>query len=540
MRKYSISKVVLSAILTLFVSTKASAQQPDFLFKQQYPFEWTYGGTHSLEISDDKGETECYFIAVCDLNTIGYVTGNKDLMIRDDIQPAKVLKLSPEGELLGEMAMSEEGNYSSIIRLYHDPSNPNYCLAVGTVLDSTLSCVKPYLAKFDFNLNMAWLKIIDLPEDYCNLLGGRSFMDSQGDIVFCSWPFHYDPNGFSFYSNMLYLRISSDGDLLAMGDSPYTSSMFNLAQGDLFEYSDGTGDYGQTFVGEPEGYKNNPVFFVRMNREFTVFQTKELVEDIRLSETEGINIAGSYSEAFTTGLPNGSKFMSVKGIYYRMLGSYEDVIVSMKLDPNDSIVALSFIPHDNDSARALAFCHGMDESEERAFFVCNGVYEPTAWNYGGEIEGLNRFTVTKTDADANIIWSRFYEDGEHVFHPCSVMATSDEGCLVTGRYWTLDKSEAYLFVIKFFADGSLSVPEMEKFVRPYCFYPNPAKDQLHMQFSPDVQPKQVELYDLQGRLVHTQSNGFKRVDMSRLPVGTYMMRVTLEDGKVFSDKVVKE
>ena len=30
------------------------------------------------------------------------------------------------------------------------------------------------------------------------------------------------------------------------------------------------------------------------------------------------------------------------------------------------------------------------------------------------------------------------------------------------------------------------------------------------------------------------------IDMSQLPAGTYTLRVTLEDGKTYSDKVVKE
>ncbi|MBR5082268.1 MAG: T9SS type A sorting domain-containing protein [Bacteroidales bacterium] len=539
MKKIAFLFVYLAALLN---STTAFAQQPDFLFEQQYPFEWSYAGTHSLEICNEKGGTECYFVAACDLNTIGYTTGGKDLMIRDDIQPAKVLKLSPEGELLGEMAMSEEGRYSSIIRLYRDPSDPKFCLAVGTVLDSTLSCVKPYLAKFDSNLNMVWLKMIDLPEDYCNLMGERSFMDSYGDIVFCSWPFHFDPNGYFEWSNMLYLRLSSDGELLAMGDSPYYSNLFYLAQGDLFEYTDGTGDYGQAFVGQPEGYNNPPVFFARMNRDFTDFQTRDLVENIAISSTDGIIIRDYYAESFVVSLHDGTKYLSTRGVRWDgwSPGLYDEVIVSMKLDQNDSIVALSFIPHDNDSVRALAFCHGMDESDEGAFFICNGVYDPRAWQYQGEIDGLNRFTVTKTDADANIIWSRFYEDGEHVFQPCSVMATSDEGCLVTGRCWTLDQTEAELFVLKFYADGSLSVLEKEEYVRPYTFYPNPTSEQLRLLFSPDVHPAHVELYDLQGRLVHRQNKAIESIDMSRLPTGTYTMHVTLEDGKTYMDKVVKE
>ena len=105
---------------------------------------------------------------------------------------------------------------------------------------------------------------------------------------------------------------------------------------------------------------------------------------------------------------------------------------------------------------------------------------------------------------------------------------------------SMDELDPEVFLLKFYSDGSLPVPEMEGVVRPYAYYPNPAKEQLHMQFSPDVQPAQVELYDLQGRLVHTQSKAFENINMSQLPAGTYTMRVVMEGGRNYSDKVVKE
>jgi hypothetical protein len=74
----------------------------------------------------------------------------------------------------------------------------------------------------------------------------------------------------------------------------------------------------------------------------------------------------------------------------------------------------------------------------------------------------------------------------------------------------------------------------------YLAYPNPAQDRLHLQYSPDVKPMQVELYDLQGRLVCSQSQGLESVDMQGLAPGQYLIKVTLEDGKSFTDKVVKE
>ena len=74
----------------------------------------------------------------------------------------------------------------------------------------------------------------------------------------------------------------------------------------------------------------------------------------------------------------------------------------------------------------------------------------------------------------------------------------------------------------------------------YLAYPNPTQDQLHLQYSPDVQPKTIELYDLQGRLVRSQNQGLESVDMQGFASGQYLMKVTLEDGKSFTDKVVKE
>ena len=71
-------------------------------------------------------------------------------------------------------------------------------------------------------------------------------------------------------------------------------------------------------------------------------------------------------------------------------------------------------------------------------------------------------------------------------------------------------------------------------------YPNPVEGLLRLDFSPDVKPASVELFDLQGRLVHRQDNSFESVNMSQLPAGIYTLRVTLNDGKSFSDKVVKE
>ena len=88
-------------------------------------------------------------------------------------------------------------------------------------------------------------------------------------------------------------------------------------------------------------------------------------------------------------------------------------------------------------------------------------------------------------------------------------------------------------------DGVVNASEGVE-VRPFSYYPNPAKDMLRMDFSPDVQPERIDLFDLQGRLVGSQANSFEHVDIAPLPGGIYTMRVTLKDGQTYSCKVVKE
>ena len=127
----------------------------------------------------------------------------------------------------------------------------------------------------------------------------------------------------------------------------------------------------------------------------------------------------------------------------------------------------------------------------------------------------------------------------------TVEALPNEGCaflywevggeqVSTDNPYTFELGEDTGVVARFSGAG------VDETCQLFSIYPNPAKDKLYTQFSPDVQPVQVELYDLQGRPVRTQRSAFETIDLSRLPAGTYTMRVVMKDGKTYSDKVVKE
>ena len=166
-----------------------------------------------------------------------------------------------------------------------------------------------------------------------------------------------------------------------------------------------------------------------------------------------------------------------------------------------------------------------------------------------DLNMVKNMIAVKMDRDLNVIWKRYcYKPGEidanNLWLTYSGMLDDAEGnetgVYVAGYSYRVAEDKGGLFF--FFLDDEelTAVGESGIVVRPYTYYPNPTRDVLHLQFSPDVTPKQIELYDLQGRLVRTQRNGLEKLEMSGLAAGTYTMRVTLENGQVFSDKVVKE
>ena len=157
------------------------------------------------------------------------------------------------------------------------------------------------------------------------------------------------------------------------------------------------------------------------------------------------------------------------------------------------------------------------------------------------------FVAVKMDTDLNVEWKRFCKTDNLIIGGLqeSPILYNDEYGEEKGIAWLGDDirigSNIYGRIFLYLNhDGMVGTNEIGIEVRPYTYYPNPVKEQLLMQFSPDVQPAQVELYDLQGRLVRTRSKAFESIDLSQLPAGTYTMRVTLEDGETYTDKVVKE
>lgn len=152
-----------------------------------------------------------------------------------------------------------------------------------------------------------------------------------------------------------------------------------------------------------------------------------------------------------------------------------------------------------------------------------------------------QLAIIKLDSNLNIIWERFGMSNMDVVFPMRMILLDQGGVALIGQRftdsYTTEQTGLFLMVIE---DNYLETKEIQTVFKPYAFFPNPVVDQLHLEFSPDVQPRTVELYDIQGRLVRSQGKGFESIRMSNLPSGTYTLRIVMEDETSYSDKVVKQ
>ena len=170
-------------------------------------------------------------------------------------------------------------------------------------------------------------------------------------------------------------------------------------------------------------------------------------------------------------------------------------------------------------------------------------YYYMSYTTGGLKSGEGSFvSLVKMDEDLNIIWQRFFLEGssEKYRLATDMIKLKDGSIAVYGQNQNSDTEGFGCFYYLFNEKGMIGMAETESTVRPYAYWPNPAQDALHLHYSPDVKPTQIELYDLQGRLVRSQRNALESLTLQGLAPGTYTLRVTLDDGTVFTDKVVKE
>ena len=72
----------------------------------------------------------------------------------------------------------------------------------------------------------------------------------------------------------------------------------------------------------------------------------------------------------------------------------------------------------------------------------------------------------------------------------------------------------------------------------FSFYPNPTSAQVNIQ---GEQMRQVDVFSIDGKLIHSakaESPEFTQIDVTRFPTGHYLVKITLDDGKTVTRKII--
>lgn len=151
-----------------------------------------------------------------------------------------------------------------------------------------------------------------------------------------------------------------------------------------------------------------------------------------------------------------------------------------------------------------------------------------------------RVVVVRMDHDLNIIWRRYCLDEGFVREGRQLKILDDGSIAVGGINWGSLGIRPPSYYFLFLDNNGVGVGEHADLLRPYAFYPNPVNETLSIHYSPDVKPEYVEIFDLQGKRVGSQRNDLESIYTAELPSGVYSVRVTLEGGKIYTDKIVKQ
>jgi len=92
-----------------------------------------------------------------------------------------------------------------------------------------------------------------------------------------------------------------------------------------------------------------------------------------------------------------------------------------------------------------------------------------------------------------------------------------------------------------FANGSHhNIGENQSIGNVISCYPNPVSDKVNIEIPTDIKVENISLFDLSGRMIKTQTTGLETIDISGFAPGVYVMKIVLENGKVFEEKIVKK
>lgn len=448
--------------------------------------------------------------------------------------PGELALLSEDGALIKETLINDNGCRSGIEHLFQDPDQPDLFYGIGEIADPINQTFLPYIIHFDDKLNILSRKEVQLPDEYKTIRISRTVLTRNRKFMYAGAL--DEENDY----HRLYMLISLDGEVEAMADIDTDAA--NLTRVDAicespvndvyFEYRNSYNDEGQSekrlflfddeFVFIPIN-EYRTLDFWEQNTLHTVFFTNSANSTMTFLDDTTLLFSDRIIEYWHA--PNGSVYSTDRSAFLfttDLQGNIQEYYVDGS--GNDTI---DYPFHFN----AIAKTKGNTPEKTYVFHSCYGYFYPPRPD--------NLITLTKTDRLLNPLWKHSYSYKNKYLTAINILTTNDGGCLMVGGAMTVENGHYDWFALKVNPEGMVNSNEIIV-DNQIIFYPNPVGEELRLHCSPDITLKQVELYDMEGRRILSQRTGLEQIDMGNIPAGLYTLRVTIDDGTVNTNKVVKQ
>lgn len=152
----------------------------------------------------------------------------------------------------------------------------------------------------------------------------------------------------------------------------------------------------------------------------------------------------------------------------------------------------------------------------------------------------------KLNIDGSIIWQMFYK-GEVNYMPYKVLAMSDGGALILSTKYDWNNpvpNQRDIHILRIDSTGwheglSTGITQFDK-PKQILVYPNPAKDKVNFVFGL-YQDLEISIYNLMGELILKEAyKSSSSIDISNFAAGTYIYKITGNDGFNEKGRLVKQ
>ena len=463
-----------------------------------------------------------------------------------------LVSISPDGEIVKSLEFQIDGKSIKYGGLFRHSDNEGEYLAIATLVSG--SSTSDYIQKevaiihLDNELNVLNQNVYDFGDDFIHLEKPtqdrpRFLMDNDNNFIMVSHCLKTE--GFCY----LFAKLGLDGAIVGMKEDHSMNASFDMLM-DFFVRDKTRNDYGIIKYWQDTVPGGGGDWYYRLDSTLICTKVNKLSGlDIKIVQDPNQpypDTTFSYRVFGHGEYYNDSLFLITSGGYFlkHLGGSVGYCHFTTLIDDSLNVIETKVWDVNRQfsnnqtttvNAETKALC-----ITDSAIFHCGimGIKEHTHYVFPP-----TTVTVSKFDKELNLIWRRYYGNNGDFYDINTIQATEDGGCILTGIYVkSSGVQEVYSYILKVDENGYDNVGEnVESIAKPYFCYPNPAKDIIYIEFSPDVNCKSVEIYDMDGRLaVETfpETSQSPTISIANLTPGLYLIKVRMSDGKEYSEKIV--